>query len=214
MGNDGGGIARLTGVSQVNVVIFDYRAGNLHSLAKAIALTDVSVSLETDPVRAAKAEVLVLPGVGAFGSAAARLAPGRLAIKEALESGTPCLGICLGMQLLFDGSEEGDGAGLSVIRGQVTKLRTHRVPQIGWNQLTDVNDPGAIAANLSTAYFANGYVCRPEDTSAVTAWTEHQNDVFPSIVRAHNVIGTQFHPEKSSAPGLRFIQEFIRGCAK
>ncbi len=198
----------------MNAVIFDYRAGNLHSLAKAIARTGVSVSFESDPVRAVAADFLILPGVGAFGSAAARLAPGRSAMRAAIDAGLPCLGICLGMQLLFDNSEEGAGVGLGVFAGSVTRLQSDRVPQIGWNQLEKASEPLAIGAQLKTAYFANGFVCRPEDKGVVTAWSEHEGDVFPAIVRRGNVVGTQFHPEKSSEPGLRFIERFILECAR
>ena len=198
----------------MNAVIFDYRAGNLHSLAKALARTGVSVSFEADPVRAASGDILVLPGVGAFGSAATRLAPGREAMRTAIDAGLPCLGICLGMQLLFDTSEEGVGEGLGVFAGRVTRLQSSRVPQIGWNHLEKASEPLAIAAELEVAYFANGFVCRPQDEGVVTAWTEHDGDVFPSIVRKGNVVGTQFHPEKSSEPGLRFIEQFILECAR
>ena len=198
----------------MNAVIFDYRAGNLHSLAKAIARTGVSVSFETDPEQAATGDILILPGVGAFAPAAARLAPGRAAIRAAISAGLPCLGICLGMQLLFDLSEEGPGEGLGVLQGRVTRLQSTRVPQIGWNQLENTTDPLAIAANLTTAYFANGFVCEAEDERIVTAWTEHEGRVFPSIVRKDNVVGTQFHPEKSSEPGLRFIERFVMECQR
>ena len=196
----------------MNVVIFDYRAGNLHSLAKAIARTGVNVTLEPDPIRASEADMFVLPGVGAFGPAAQRIKPGRDAMRQAIANGVPCLGICLGMQLLFESSEEGSGDGLGVFAGPVTRLRSARVPQIGWNELQNTTDRNAIAAELKTAYFANGFVCRARDESVVTAWSEHDGDVFPSIIRRGNVVGTQFHPEKSSAPGLRFIEEFIKEC--
>lgn len=193
----------------MNAVIFDYGAGNLHSLAKALARTGATVRVETDPAAAVSGDILVLPGVGAFGSAAARLAPGLGSIRGAIQSGLPCLGICLGMQLLFESSEEGSGEGLGVLQGSVTRLRAGRIPQIGWNELDDNRDPLALAADLHTGYFANGFVCRPADEEIVTAWSEHEGDVFPAIVRIGNIVGTQFHPEKSSQPGLRFIEAFV-----
>ena len=119
----------------MKVTIFDYGAGNLHSLAKALERDGCAVTVETDPVRATDTDVLVLPGVGAFGSATDRLAPGRDAMRDAVLAGLPTIGICLGMQLLFDASEEGDGRGLGVIGGRVTRLRALRVPQIGWNDV-------------------------------------------------------------------------------
>ena len=109
----------------MRATIFDYGAGNIHSLAKAIEAAGATVVVEPDPRRAVDTDVLVLPGVGAFGAAAERLAPGRDAMRDALANGLPCLGICLGMQLFLDGSEEGapNASGLGVIPGQVTRLR-------------------------------------------------------------------------------------------
>ena len=196
----------------MNVTIFDYGAGNLHSLAKALECPDVVVRIETDPARAVErgTSVLVLPGVGAFGAAAQRLAPGRDAMRGAITGGLPTIGICLGMQLLFDGSDEGEGAGLGVIPGRVTRLRAARIPQIGWNDLEMMSgDPLFAAAPLPMAYYANSFVCRPVDTSVVTAWTEHEGDRFPAAVRAGQAVGVQFHPEKSSTHGVRFLRALL-----
>src|SRR4051812_25396511 len=121
----------------MRVTIFDYGAGNLHSLAKALEQADVDVTIETDPARAIDGDALVLPGVGAFGAAAARLAPGRAAMRHAITDGLPTIGICLGMQLLFYSSDEGDGAGLGLIPGRVSRLAAERVPQIGWNDIEE-----------------------------------------------------------------------------
>lgn len=196
----------------MNVTIFDYGAGNLHSLAKALECPDVDVHIETDPVRAVGSgtSVLVLPGVGAFGAAVERLAPGRDAMRAAIMGGLPTIGICLGMQLLFDESDEGEGAGLGVIAGRVTRLRAARVPQIGWNDLEMVpGDPLFVAAPLPMVYYANSFVCRPLDASVVTAWTQHEGDRFPAAVRTGQAVGVQFHPEKSSAQGVRFLRTFL-----
>ena len=193
----------------MRVTIFDYGAGNLHSLAKAIEGSGVSVRLETDPLAAIDTDALVLPGVGAFGAAAARLAPGRKAMRAALEDGLPCLGICLGMQLLFDRSDEGDGQGLGVIPGTVTRLDARRVPHIGWNTIEDVHDPLLARAPLPIAYFANSYVCRPSSSAVVTAWTTHETDRFPAAVRRGRTVGVQFHPEKSSGAGVQLIHAFL-----
>jgi glutamine amidotransferase len=194
----------------MRVTIFDYGAGNLHSLAKAVEGSNVAVTIETDPVRATETDVLVLPGVGAFGAATDRLAPGRDAMRAAILGGLPTIGICLGMQLLFDGSDEGKGAGLGVIPGQVTRLNAVRVPQIGWNAVEPVSgDPLFASAPLPIAYYANSFVCRPTDVSAVTAWTEHEGDRFPAAVRLGRAVGVQFHPEKSSSDGVRFLHAFL-----
>ena len=165
----------------MRVTIFDYGAGNLHSLAKAIEGGGVEVRIEEDPTRAIDTDALVLPGVGAFGSAADRLAPGRAAMREAIAGGLPTLGICLGMQLLFERSDEGEGAGLGVIAGRVSRLEAQRVPQIGWNALEAPRDPLFEAAPLSIAYYANSFVCRPSDVARVIAWSEHEGDRYPAI---------------------------------
>ena len=193
----------------MRVTIFDYGAGNLHSLAKAIERGGVDVCIETDPIRAVETDALVLPGVGAFGSAAARLAPGREAMRDAMTRGLPTIGICLGMQLLFEASDEGEGAGLGVIAGRVTRLEAERVPQIGWNTIDDAHDSLFDAAPLPIAYYANSFVCRPEDSSSVIAWSEHEHDRFPAAVRAGTAVGVQFHPEKSSAGGVRLLHAFL-----
>ncbi|AHG88808.1 Imidazole glycerol phosphate synthase subunit hisH [Gemmatirosa kalamazoonensis] len=192
------------------VTLFDYGAGNLHSLAKALEAAGAEVRVETDAARAVEnTDALILPGVGAFQAAAQRLAPGRDAVRDALGAGLPALGICLGMQLLFDASDEGPGAGLGVIPGRVTRLDAARVPQIGWNAIDDARDPLFAASGLGVAYYANSFVCRPDDDAPVTAWSEHEGDRFPAAVRQGNVVGVQFHPEKSSAPGLAFVKAFV-----
>jgi imidazole glycerol-phosphate synthase subunit HisH len=193
----------------MRVTIFDYGAGNLHSLAKALERGGVDVHIETDPVRAIETDALVLPGVGAFGAAAERIAPGRDAMRDAMVRGLPTIGICLGMQLLFDASDEGEGAGLGVIAGRVSRLEAERVPQIGWNTVDDAHDALFDAAPLPIAYYANSFVCRPEDASSVIAWSEHEHDRFPAAVRAGTAVGVQFHPEKSSSGGVRLLHAFL-----
>jgi glutamine amidotransferase len=199
----------------MNVTIFDYGAGNIHSLAKAIAASGAQVTVEPDPVRAVDTDVLVLPGVGAFGQAADRLAPGRDRMRAALDNGLPCLGICLGMQLLLDESDENaPNVGLGVVQGRVTRLEARRVPQIGWNSIEEPRDSLLTNAPLPYAYYANSYVCRPTDDSVVRAWSNHEGDRFPAVVRIGNTVGVQFHPEKSSAPGLRFLHAFLEEAAQ
>ena len=200
----------------LRVTVFDYGAGNLHSLVKALETPRTTVRVETDPTRAIEAtDALVLPGVGAFSPAAERLAPGRDHMREALLRGLPCLGICLGMQLFFDASDEGPGAGLGVFSGRVTPLRAARVPQIGWNRLEGVSDAVLATAQLEVAYYANSFVCRPEaiDQECVVAWSEHEGDRYPAAVRRGMLFGTQFHPEKSSAAGVRFVHGFLESAA-
>ena len=201
------------------VTVFDYGAGNLHSLVKAFERAGAAVRVETDAARAVDdTDALVLPGVGAFAAAAERLAPGRERMREALVNGLPALGICLGMQLLFDESDEGDGAGLGLVRGRVTRLDARRVPQIGWNAIEpaypESPDPLLAASGLGIAYYANSYVCRPSTgDDAVIAWSEHEGDRYPAAVRVRETVGVQFHPEKSSAPGVAMIEAFVRSLA-
>jgi imidazole glycerol-phosphate synthase subunit HisH len=197
----------------MRVTVFDYGAGNLHSLVKALAAPDVEVRVEPDPTAALDADALVLPGVGAFGAAAARLAPGREAMRDAMAAGLPTLGICLGMQLLFEESEEGLGAGLGLIPGRVRRLRCRRAPQIGWNALEDSSDPLLESAPIEVAYYANGYVCRPVDETCVRAWSTHEGERFPAMVRSGSVVGVQFHPEKSSRPGVELVRAFLQEAA-
>lgn len=180
----------------MKAIVFDYGAGNLHSLGRALTKVGIDARVEADPAAAARADgLLVLPGVGAFGSAAARLRPGLADFRASLAAGRPCLGICLGLQLLFDASEEGPGEGLGVFAGRVTRLAARRVPHIGWTRVDGFKE----------MYFAHSFAARPVDPGVVTAWSEHDGDRFPAIVRRGRVAAVQFHPEKSSADGLALL---------
>ncbi|MGE5732859.1 MAG: imidazole glycerol phosphate synthase subunit HisH [Gemmatimonas sp.] len=198
----------------MRVTILDYGAGNLHSLEKALVLAGARASIEADAERCLDTDALVLPGVGAFGHAATRLAASRDTLRSAIRDGLPTIGICLGMHLLFDGSDEGPGEGLGVVAGRVERLATRRIPQIGWNSIDDTNDLLVTGSSLISAYYANSFVARPADDKCVVAWSTHESDRFPAIVRAHRAIGVQFHPEKSSAPGIRFLAAALAECAR
>ncbi len=197
----------------MRITLLDYGAGNLHSLAKALAGAGRTVAIEPDPFAALATDLLVLPGVGAFGPAAARLAPARLAMRDAIRAGLPALGVCLGMQLLFESSDEGDGHGLGLLEGRVTRLRASRLPQIGWNDIDRPSDAAFDASGLVTAYYANSYACRVADLRTVTAWSTHEDETFAAAVRCGDAVGVQFHPEKSSAAGLRFLDQIVRRAA-
>ena len=189
------------------ITIFDYGAGNIHSLSKALDVGDnVDIRLQSDPRMALDTDALVLPGVGAFANAAERLAAGADEMRDAILSGLPTLCICLGMQLLFEQSEEGSGNGLGVLRGNVRKLRTRQIPQIGWNEVESLDE-----AIPDMAYFANSYVCDPVDDDCIVAYTTHENDRFVSAVAVANTVGVQFHPEKSSTAGVQFVRDFVNG---
>ena len=189
--------------------VFDYGAGNLHSLLKAIEGGGRNISVDTDIRALLSADILILPGVGAFGAAASAMRGAQDYVRSALADGQPCLGVCLGMQMLFDTSEETPDAnqGIGLIPGRVTRLQTRKVPHMGWNEIEWVE--GGSRLQMVAAYFANAYVCEPEDVSPVLAWTTHQNARFASVVRTANTVGVQFHPEKSSVSGRSFVNGVI-----
>ncbi|HUP88840.1 MAG TPA: imidazole glycerol phosphate synthase subunit HisH, partial [Longimicrobiales bacterium] len=167
-----------------------------------------------EPDRALIADALILPGVGAFGAAASRLSNYAPAMRAALASGHPCLGICLGMQLLFETSDEGEGAGVAAMRGRVRKLNTRRIPHMGWNDVTPEGDALFAGMDPFLAYYANSYVAEPTDESTVIAWTEYENERFPAAVRRDRTWGVQFHPEKSEQAGLTVLRNFLAAAVK
>jgi imidazole glycerol-phosphate synthase subunit HisH len=200
------------------VTIFDYGAGNLHSLAKALAGPGRAVEIEGVPRRALNTDLLVLPGVGAFQLAASRLAPVREEVADALRGGLPAIGVCLGMQLLFDGSDEGPGRGLGIASGRVTRLRAMRVPHIGWNGVERAAslapDDAFARTPLDVAYFAHSFACRPFDDRTVLAWTTDENDRFPAAIRVGRTVGVQFHPEKSSRAGVALLHALVEDALR
>ena len=199
----------------MRVTLFDYGAGNLHSLLKAMDGatgadgSPLAVQVETDPGAAVRTDLLVLPGVGGWDAGASRLAAGLATVRDALRDGVPGIGICLGMQLLFDRSAEAEGAGIGLVPGTVRRLRATRVPELGWNTVDDPRDPAFAASGLSSVYYAHSFVCDPDEPAVVTAWSTHEGDRFAAAVRVARTVGVQFHPEKSSTPGVRFLHALI-----
>lgn len=193
----------------MKIALLDYGIGNLHSLMRALEQGGATIQIEQDLDQALRAEALVLPGVGAFGAAAAQLSSGAPALNAALSAGKPCLGICLGMQLLFETSEEGLGTGLGVIGGRVRRLRGRRLPHMGWNDVSMMDDPLFEGLHELLVYYANSFVAEPADESEVIAWTQYGNERFPAAIRRGRMWGVQFHPEKSGPAGLRLIRNFL-----
>lgn len=193
----------------MRVAVLDYGVGNLHSLSKALEVAGARVQVVRDAEGVFAADALVLPGVGAFASAASVLAAWAGDLREALAAGFPCLGICLGMQLLFDESEEGEGRGLGAIPGKVVRLRAPVVPHMGWNRVECAADPLFGDREPLVAYFAHSFVCEPRDPACVSAWVDYGGVRFAAAVRSGNVFGVQFHPEKSSRPGLELLRRFV-----
>jgi glutamine amidotransferase len=188
----------------------DYGVGNLHSLAKALERAGARVAVTADWDEAVAADALVLPGVGAFAAAVASLPADPSPVRDALAGGLPCLGICLGMQLLFDASEEGEGRGIGAVPGTVRRLRTPVVPQMGWNDVDTTADPLFEGLDGLVCYYANSFVCESVDPAATIAWSEHGGDRFAAAVRRGRTWGVQFHPEKSSDAGRVLIANFLR----
>jgi glutamine amidotransferase len=198
-----------------NVAILDYGVGNLRSVEKAFAAAGSNAIVTDDDRVLRKAEALVLPGVGAFAACMKRLAARGFdeLIRERVAEGTPLLGVCVGMQMLFEESEEfGQTPGLGLLRGRVRKFSGDLlVPQVGWNQvrrarghwlLDDIND-------RSFFYFVHSFYCEPADKDMVIGETDYGLS-YASVVAQDQIAGVQFHPEKSQAAGLRLLGNFAR----
>ena len=196
------------------VTLIDYGMGNLASVAKSLERAGGDVRLSADAGQVERAGALVLPGVGAFRDAAARLSETGLgdAVVARIRAGVPFLGVCLGLQLLFEGSDEGGGAGLGVFGGRVVRIDTGlKVPQIGWNELETRPAGAALTAGLTPpihVYFVHSYVARPADVSMVAAVTDYGGELVAAVAR-DNVWAVQFHPEKSSSTGLTMLANWI-----
>jgi glutamine amidotransferase len=196
--------------------ILDYGSGNLRSVQKAFEHVGVEAVVGCDPQAMAAASGLVLPGVGAFGAAMEQLEQANLVVPllERVQAGVPFLGVCLGLQLLFEGSEEDPGAcGLGLVRGDVRALpSTVKVPHIGWNQIEACADSDMLDGipDGSAFYFVHSYAVVPRSPSAVLTMTDYNGVSFVSSIEVDNIVAVQFHPEKSSTLGLRFYRNFAR----
>ena len=205
----------------MDIAIIDYGIGNLRSVEKALQFLKFDAQLTQDPDVVRRARKLVLPGVGAFGQCMAGLrARGFVEpLLEAIKAGTPLLGICVGLQMFFEGSEESpDEKGLGLLPGMVVRFRgaafegpdALKVPQIGWNALEFAQPAHAVFAGIapgSHVYFVHSYYARPADDSTTLAWADYGGR-FCCAAGKDNIAGVQFHPEKSQRVGLAMLTNF------
>jgi glutamine amidotransferase len=202
------------------IAIVDVCSGNLRSVERALAHVGADVVVTRDPEVVRRADKIVVPGQGAFGVFMKGLAERGLGacLREAIGSGKPYLGICLGMQVLFEHSEEGDCAGLGVLAGEVVRFRPPateeghalKVPHMGWNRVA-TKQPVAGIADGAHVYFVHSYHCVPRDPSIVALETTH-GITFCAAIRTANLFACQFHPEKSQAVGLGVLATFVEAA--
>ena len=198
------------------IAIIDYDAGNIKSVEKAITALGEKVVLTRDPEQILNAEKVILPGVGAFGDAMEKLHKYGLVdvIRQVVEKKTPFLGICLGLQLLFERSDESVGVdGLGILKGEILRIpdsKDLKIPHIGWNSL-EFPKEGKLFKGLnedSYVYFVHSYYLKAEDENIVTATTDYSTLIHASVEK-DNVFACQFHPEKSSDVGLAILKNFL-----
>jgi glutamine amidotransferase len=199
------------------IAVIDYDMGNLHSACKGLERAG-AIPYITDSARELeRADAVVLPGVGAFDPAIQQLRSRDLIepIKAIIASGKPFLGICLGLQILLDGSEEGKEAGLGIISGMVRRFRPEpgiTVPHMGWNQLNYTQPDLPLWQHLPTApwmYFVHSFYAAPTDPQAIAATITHGSQTVTAVVAQNNLTAVQFHPEKSSTGGLQLLSNFV-----
>lgn len=198
------------------VAIIDYDAGNIKSVEKAMQALGQEAVCTRDPEVILAADHVILPGVGAFGDAMKKLETYGLVsvIKEVCDKGIPFLGICLGLQLMFDSSEESPGVeGLHILPGKIVRIPDgidYKVPHIGWNSLTFPSD-GRLFEGIkenSFVYFVHSYYLQAEEEEIVKATTEYGTTIHASVEK-NNIFACQFHPEKSSEIGMKILQNFL-----
>ena len=198
------------------IAMIDYDAGNIKSVEKALLLLGQEVEVTGDPERILKAEKVILPGVGAFGDAMENLKRAGLdeVIRQVAAKRTPFLGICLGLQLLFERSDEAPGVeGLGLLEGEILKIPDQeglKIPHMGWNSL-HLEHGGRLFRGIeeqSYVYFVHSYYLKAKEESIVKASTEYSTHIHASVEK-DNIFGCQFHPEKSSEVGLKILKNFV-----
>ena len=195
------------------LTLLDYGVGNIHSIKKCLERAGASVVVETDPAKILDARALVLPGVGAFGKVAAQIAPYRKELRARLEGGLPALAVCIGMQILYESSDEGEGEGLGLFPGRVRRLRHQRLPHIGWNSVRHAGQ-GPFEGVPKDSFFYYVHSFAPSECSEPCIATTDYGDKFAAASVGRNVWAVQFHPEKSSDVGYRVVQNFVAYAEK
>ena len=198
------------------IAVVDYDMGNLHSVCKGLENVGAVPKITDSPAIIEQADAVVLPGVGSFDPAMQHLRSRNLIepIKSAIASGKPFLGICLGLQILFESSEEGTEPGLGIIQGTVRRFRSEpglTIPHMGWNQLQFTQDL-ALWQNLPAepwVYFVHSYYVDPVDTQVRSAMVTHGSQNVTAAIAKDNLMAVQFHPEKSSSTGLQMLSNFV-----
>lgn len=200
------------------IAVVDYDLGNLHSACKGLEKAGATPHITDSPAELERADAIVLPGVGAFDPAVQHLRARQLEapIKQAIASGKPFLGICLGLQILFDSSEEGQEPGLGIIPGTVKRFRHESgitIPHMGWNQLQLTQPNSALWQQLPVApwvYFVHSYYVEPLDPMVRAATITHGSQTVTAAVARDNLMAVQFHPEKSADAGLQILANFVQ----
>ncbi len=190
-------------------VIVDYEAGNLRSVANMLTFLEVPFEITSDKDKIIKAERIIFPGQGHFGQAMNNLEKKGLvgAIRQACDKGIPFLGICIGLQILFEKSEEAQGvSGLGILEGEVKRFTVGKIPQIGWNKVVPTENNSFIKEDYF--YYVNSYYVQPKNTDIISAYTDY-NGKFCAAVEKKNIAAVQFHPEKSSNAGLNFFKNWL-----
>ncbi|AMW30647.1 MAG: imidazole glycerol phosphate synthase subunit HisH [Limnospira sp. PMC 1291.21] len=200
------------------IAVIDYDMGNLHSVCKGLENAGGTPEITDDPKVISAADGVLLPGVGAFDPAVQHLRSRNLIepIKQVIADGVPFLGICLGLQILFESGEEGDEPGLGIFPGKVRRFKSEpglTIPHMGWNQLTFTQPSVSLWENLGDnpwVYFVHSYYVDPADATITAATITHGSQTVTAAIAYQNVMAVQFHPEKSSVAGLQLLSNFVQ----